>query len=109
MTDNPIEAAKALTPWWMMDINHFNGLELHPVRDLNRDKEHPRPDPIDRETRCEPCEPGEAEFWSVYGHCKEGGIFCLEDFSGIPEARAFAEQLLAAYPHLLEFGLLDCS
>lgn len=107
MTDNPIKAAKAVTPCWIMEINRYDGLEIHPVRDTFRNREFPAMDPIDRGTRCEPCEPDQAEFWSVYAHCKEGGIECLEDFHSIAEARSYAEQLLAAWPHLGTFGLLD--
>ena len=96
---NPIEKAKAMTPWWMMEIRRFDGLEIHPVRDLKAD------DPGD-ETWCEPCEPEEAQFWSVYGHLVEGGVECFEDFPTEAEARAFAEKLLEAYPHLRTFGLM---
>lgn len=107
MIENPIEAAKAITPWWMMEINRFDGLEIHPVRDINRDRELTEADSIDRETRCEPCEIEKAEFWSVYGHCKEGGIECLDDFSSPLEARTFANKLLVAWPHLAAYGVLD--
>ncbi len=98
MTQNPIELAKQLTPWWMMDIRRFNGLEIHPVRNLFS--------PQRDETCCEPCEPCEAECWSVCGHCIEGGIECFEDFSTESEARGFAEKLLNAYPHLRKHGLV---
>lgn len=97
MTDNPIELVKKLTPWWMMEIHRFDGLEIHPVRNLFP--------PGRGETWCEPCEPHEAEFWSVYGHCREGGIECFKDFDTELEARALAEQILEAYPHLRQFGL----
>ena len=100
MTNNPIEAAKALTPWWMMEIRRFDGLEVHPVRELSPEAEG---GPIP----CEQCDPEDAHFWSVYGHCIEGGVDCLEDFPSEAQARAFAERLLEAYPHLRKFGLLD--
>jgi len=97
MTDNPILQAKALTPWWMMDIQNYDGLEIHPVKNYF---------PPDRnDTWCEPCEPHEAEFWSVYGHCQAGGIECLEDFQTYEKAQAFACKLLEAYPHLKTHGL----
>lgn len=108
---NPIEEAKAVTPWWMMEIRRFDGLELHPVRDLKWDENERGPRPFnlpgdDEETWCEPCEEHEAHFWSVYGHLREGGIECLEDFETESAARTFAEHLLTAYPHLRKFGLL---
>ncbi|MEO1194232.1 MAG: hypothetical protein AAFY02_20935 [Pseudomonadota bacterium] len=109
MTD-PITEAKRLTPWWMMEIRRFDGLELHPVRDnlWDEDERGPRPfdNPDDHETCCEPCEANEAHFWSVYAHLVEGGIECLEDFPTEAAARRFAEQLLAAYPHLRRHGLM---
>ena len=81
----------------MMAITSYDGLEIHPVRNLFS------PDLDD--TWCEPCEPHVAEFWSVYGHVKEGGIECFEDFPTYAEAQAFAAQLLQAYPHLRTHGL----
>jgi len=95
---NPIEAAKAITPFWMNDIHACDGLEIHPCRTES----------VEGETAfVEPCAPGEAEFWSVYGHLKQGGVSCFEDFAAVAEARAFAERLLAAWPHLRMFGVLD--
>lgn len=98
MTNNPLQADKAITPFWMNLIHQFNGLEIHPCRT----------EAIEDEIRyIEPCGPCEAEFWSVYGHYKEGGVLCFEDFDNLPEARDFAERLLAAWPHLQVFGVLD--
>jgi len=102
---SPIELAKALTPWWMMEIRSFDGLEVHPVRDYNRDKASTDSMPVDHETRCDPCPPHEAEFWSVYGHCREGGILCIEDFDSEKQALDFARHLLDVYPHLRERGI----
>ncbi len=31
-TQDPIKLAKALTPWWMMEIVNFDGLEIHPIQ-----------------------------------------------------------------------------
>lgn len=112
MTDdrqNPIELTNAATPWWMKEIKTFDGLEIHPVRDHNWDDDamgvHPFHIPDGHETCCEPCQPGEEHFWSVYGHLTEGGILCIEDFPTETEARAFAAQLLTTYPHLRKLGL----
>ena len=96
---DPISVAKALTPRWMRDIHSFDGLEIHPVRELI--------DEDDGSSYCEQCEPHEAQFWSVYGHLIEGGVLCFEDFPSQAAARAFAETLLAAWPHLRTFGLME--
>lgn len=94
----PIDEAKAVTPWWMMAIRQYDGLEIHPVRNIESD-------PATGNIFCEPCEPEEAHLWSVYGHLIEGGVQCFEDFATEAEARAFAMKLLDAYPHLRIFGL----
>lgn len=94
----PIKAAKALTPWWMMEIFEYDGLEIHPCHVESIE---------DGKIFVEQCDPEEVQFWSVYGHCPYGGVWCFEDFQTHQEARAFAERLRAVYPHLKEFGLLD--
>ena len=94
---NPIEHAKALTPFWMRDIHQFDGLEIHPCRTERVE---------DGRTFIEPCEPETAEFWSVYGHCRTGGVLCFEDFPTEAEAHAFAKRLLDAWPHLNTYGLM---
>lgn len=99
MTDNPIEAAKAMTPFWMRDIHQFDGLEIHPCRTESGEG---------ASSFEEQCAPHEAELWSVFGHCKDGGVCCFEDFGSVAEARAFADELLAVWPHLHTFGVLDC-
>ena len=101
---SPIEHAKAATPFWMMEIQKFDAIEVHPVCDLNWNDEEEglrpfRGDP-ERETHCEQCQPHEAHFWSVYGHLKEGGLECFEDFATREEAETFAEKLQSVYPHL---------
>jgi hypothetical protein len=94
---NPIERAHSLTPLWMRDIQQFDGLEIHPCR-----TEHAEAGG----TFIEPCEPEAAEFWSVYGHYKTGGVLCCEDFPTQTEARAFADRLLETWPHLNTHGLM---
>jgi hypothetical protein len=94
---NPIEHAKALTPFWMRDIQQFDGLEIHPCR-IERTE--------DGGTFIEQCAPEDAEFWSVYGHCRSGGVLCFEDFPTETEAHAFAKRLLDAWPHLNTYGLM---
>ena len=93
-----VEAITRHLPWWMREIARCDGLEVHPVWDTQRDEDTD-------ETWCEVCKPEQAHFWSVYGHLKEGGVTCLEDFPTEQEALAFAEQLLQACPHLQEYGL----
>ena len=87
---NILQQANALTPSWMKNIHFFDGLEVHPVREYHENGY----------SWCEQCEPEEAEFWSVYGHLKEGEVDCFEDFETEAEADAFAEKLLTAWPHL---------
>jgi hypothetical protein len=72
-------------------------LEIHPVQE--------RADTDDGFSYCEQCTPEEADFWSVYGHLREGGVLCLEDFTTEAEARAFAETLLSAWPWLHAHGI----
>ena len=98
---NPIELAKAATPFWMMEIQQYDGLEISPVREFK--------DAASGESHCERCEADQAHFWSVFGHLIEGGSTCFDDFGSEEEAREFAAELLKAYPHLEKFGILDCS
>jgi hypothetical protein len=95
--NNPIELAQAAVPWWFYRILEFDGLEIHPVRE--------RTDPDDGFRYCEQCAPDAADFWSVYGQLREGGVLCFEDFTTEAEARAFAESLLHAWPHLQPNGI----
>ena len=97
MTQCPIAAAKAATPWWMQEILDYDGLEVWPV--------YEETDATTGDSYCEVCKPEDAHFWSVYGHLKEGGMTCFEDFATKEEAIAFAEKLLPAYPHLQELGI----
>ena len=101
---SPIEYAMASVPFWMKEIQFYDGLEVHPVRDANWNEETQGKRPFspddDNEIWCEPCEPEEAHFWSVYGHLKAGGMVCFEDFPTEAEARSFAATLYHVYPHL---------
>lgn len=97
MTDiSPIDAAKAVTPWWMMKIRDFDGLEIQPCHK------------IDNAAAVEPCKPEEADFWTVYGHYRPGGamggIDAFEDFPTEAEAQKFHDRLIAVYPHLAGEG-----
>jgi hypothetical protein len=88
MNCNPIAAARALTPLWMLAIRDYDALEVHPCCTI------PDADAV------EICQPDDAEFWSVYGHCRSGGIEFLEDFPTAAEARAFMHRIEKVYPHL---------
>lgn len=92
-----MEAVIRLLPSWMQEIPHCDGLEVHPFRE---DKEEKTGD-----SYAEVCEPGEAHFWSVCGHLKEGGMTCLQDFATEVEAIAFAKRLLRSYTQLQVYGL----
>lgn len=98
-------------PWWLKDIEDFDGLEVCPVRDLAWDDEKMGERPFttshDCETRCEPCAPQEAHFWSVYAHLKTGGLFCLEDFPTQEQAKAYAENIFEQYEQFEIYGILS--
>ncbi len=85
-------------PDWMVNIRAYDGLEIQPCCTVGFDN---------GKEIVEPCEPGQADFWTVYGHCCEGGVNAFEDFPDPGAARAFAERLLIRYPHLRKYGLLD--
>ncbi len=91
-TRSPIEIANALTPHWMRKIKEFDALEIHPCAVVGRGD--------DGTEFIEASEPGEADFWTVYGHYCTGGVDAFEDFSTEAQALAFRDRLLAAYPHL---------
>ena len=108
MTICPITQAKALIPLWMRDIKLYDGLEIHPVADIfDETRGGIRPSNAAPDETCfEQCEPEDAQAWSVFGHLKSGGVECFEDFTTEAEARAFADQLLEAWPHLKAYGVL---
>lgn len=91
---SPIEIAKNFTPWWMERIWDFDALEIHPCAiikyaDGGRDV-------------VEQCAPEDADFWTVFGHYREGGIDTFEDFLTEVDAQQFHDKLIAAYPHLTD-------
>ncbi|MEN8179881.1 MAG: hypothetical protein ABFS39_14865 [Pseudomonadota bacterium] len=56
---------------------------------------------------CERVEdPDDAQFWSVYGHLRKGGVECIEDFDTEAEGLSAANHLLALYLNLREHGLM---
>jgi hypothetical protein len=88
MNRDPVAAARALTPLWMLAIRDYDALEVHPSCAIS-----------DADT-AEICQPDDAAFWLVYGHCRSGGIEFLEDFATEAEARAFVHRIEKVYPHL---------
>jgi hypothetical protein len=88
---NPIAAAFAVTPSWMLAIRDFDALEVHPCRVVGT---------ADGIETVERCAPEDAHFWSVYGHYRTGCVDCFEDFPTEAEAEAFAARLRRTYPHL---------
>ena len=53
----------AVTPWWMLAIRDFDAIEVHPCCIVGF---------ADGVDVVETCERGDADFWSVYGHCVTG-------------------------------------
>ena len=47
-----------------------------------------------------------ASFWTVYGHCIEGGAQALWDFPSYASAKAWAIELMAEHPCLSKHGVL---
>ena len=88
---NPIAAAFAATPWWMLAIRSFDAIEVHPCCAVGV---------AAGIEIVETCEPADARFWSVYGHCVTGGLECFADFPTAAAAEDFAAQLRRTYPHL---------
>jgi len=87
----------SVSPHWERIVHECDALEIQPCRVVHRD------DPYgtgDIREYVEPCEPHEAEFWTVYGHYRAGGVDAFEDFPGKAEAVAFHDRVIAAYPHL---------
>jgi len=91
---SPIDAAYAITPGWTRNIRDFDALEIHPCAVIGNDR-------LDKPI-VEQCEPNDAQFWTVFGHLRTGGVDAFEDFATEAEAIAFHDRLIAAYPHLAE-------
>ena len=98
-TINPIDAAHSNTPNWMPEMRDYDGLEIWPCAIVGTT--------TDGRDIVEPCDPGEEEFWTVYGHRRGGGIDAFEDFGQHDLALAFASRLLETYVHLRQHGLSD--
>jgi len=92
---SPLAVARSLTPWWMMRIREFDGLEIRPCKTIGY---------VNNEEVSMPCEPELASRWTVYGHYRPNdafeGIEALEDYPTEAEAEKFRARLLKCYPHL---------
>jgi hypothetical protein len=80
----------AAMPPWMPSISEFKAIEVRPCCQMSF------ADGFVVQT----CDPEDAEFWCVYGHCRKGCGYCLVTFWTEAEANAFADGLRQAYPHL---------
>lgn len=90
--------AKAAAPEWLRSIADFDGLEISPCCVFGF---------ANGEDLVEPCEPDAADFWTVYGHRREGGVTAFEDFPDHAAAQRFARLLLHAHQHLRHYALSD--
>jgi hypothetical protein len=75
----------------MLNVHEFEGLAIQPNAVLHG-------------SCCgsylEPCDPRDAEVWTVNGLYRSGGVEPCEDFASEAEARAFYDRLISLYPHL---------
>jgi len=79
------------TPFWIRQIPEFEALEIRPHLVLHGSS---------CGSYLEPCEPQEAEVWTVNGRYASGDIEPCQDFVTKAEALAFCDQLASRYPHL---------
>jgi len=86
-----LDPAKSTTPFWRQHVMEFGSLEIQPHA-------------VMRGSSCgsylEPCDPRDAEVWTVNGRYRSGGVEPCKDFATEAEARAFRDRLISAYPHL---------
>lgn len=87
---NPVP--QIVMPSWLLRIWEFDGLEIHPCAVVGFGGMH---DEI-----VEICHPEEADFWTVFGHYRRGGIDDFRDFGTEAEAQAFHDELISVFPHL---------
>jgi hypothetical protein len=51
----------------------------------------------------ERCEPSEADYWTVFGHLRRGGVEDFQDFRTQAQAEKYHDRLLMLYPHFSKF------
>lgn len=59
--------------------------EVHPIKEYEENGQK----------FCEPCEPKEADFWSVYIHVTQLGLICVADVKTEADAYKFESILMA--------------
>ena len=89
---SPIVAPGARQRHWLLRIWEFDALEIHPCSVIGYGS-------AGKEI-VETCAPKEADFWTVYGHYRTGGVDAFEDFATEAEAGKFHDRLVEVYPHL---------
>jgi hypothetical protein len=89
---SPIDPPRARNRHWLLRIWEFDALEIHPCAVIGYDS-------AGKEI-VETCAPKEADFWTVYGHNRTGGVDAFEDFATVAEAGNFHDRLVEVYPHL---------
>lgn len=85
-------------PRWHRRIHLFDGLEVSPCRVVGFANETPF---------VETCEPDEAQFWTVCGHRRSGGVEAFRDFATYRSARRMAERLLRCHDNLAHHGIYE--
>ena len=56
-----------------------------------------------RNTIHERCKPNEANYWTVFGHLRRGGVDDFQDFRTQAQAEKYHDRLLKRYPHFSKF------
>lgn len=69
--------------------HRYDAIEVHGVRDLN--------EPNDQTGTCCEVDDENPQFFSVYLHCRNGGMECVGDFSTIELAKQYAKDLSRDY------------
>ena len=72
---------KPAMPWGLYPdewTDDMDWIELHGVKDFGEDPEDG--------TMCEMYDEGPPDFWSLYGHLREGGVMVIGDFTSHGEA-----------------------
>jgi hypothetical protein len=92
---SPIDAARALTPWWMMWIKDFERVEVQPRKIIRYSH---------GSIYSMPCDKSEASMFVVCGvyrlHGQSGGYEVLQNFRTEKEAQDFHGTLEKTWPHL---------
>jgi len=74
-------------------ITDFNTLEVSGIKIFRQG----------RDTIHERCKPNEANYWTVFGHLRRGGVDDFQDFRTQAQAEKYHDRLLKRYPHFSKF------